>query len=56
MVTGWKGAMLRPLDRFFEKDGAGTFLHIRVDGKSKQPKFGVILAGKRLEAPLPKRK
>jgi len=56
MVTGWKGAILRPLDRFFEKDGAGTFLHIRVDGTSKQPKFGVILAGKRLEAPLPKRK
>ncbi|HTX38764.1 MAG TPA: hypothetical protein VME43_27245, partial [Bryobacteraceae bacterium] len=56
LVTGWKGALLRPLDRFFEKDGAGTFLHIRVDGTSKQPKFGVVLAGKRLEVPMPKRK
>ena len=56
MVTGWKSAILRPLDRIFEKDGAGTLLHIRVDGTSKQPKFGVMFAGRRLEAPLPKRK
>ena len=55
MVTGWKKLVLRPVDRFFEKNGAGTFLRIRVDGTSKAPKFGVMLAGRQLEAPLPKR-
>ena len=56
MVTGWKRALLKPVDRFFEKDGAGTFLHIRVDGTSKAPKLGVIIAGKTLEAPLPRKR
>jgi hypothetical protein len=55
MVTGWKRSVLKPVDRFFEKDGAGTFLHIHVDGTSRAPKFGVILGGKTLQAPLPKR-
>jgi hypothetical protein len=55
MVTGWKRVLLKPVDRLFEKNGAGTFLHIRIDGISKAPKFGVIIAGKTLEAPLPKR-
>ena len=55
MVTGWKKVVLKPVDRLFEKEGAGTFLRIRVDGTSKAPKFGVNLAGRQLEAPLPKR-
>jgi hypothetical protein len=55
MVTGWKRVVLKPVDRFFEKDGAGTFLRIRVDGTSKAPRFGVNIAGRQLEAPLPKR-
>lgn len=55
MVTGWKRVVLKPVDRFFEKDGAGTFLRIRVDGTSKAPKFGVNIAGRQLEAPLPRR-
>jgi hypothetical protein len=55
MVTGWKRTVLRPVDRFFEKDGAGTYLHIRVEGTSRAPRFGVILGGKTLEAPLKKR-
>jgi hypothetical protein len=56
MVTGWKRALLKPVDRFFEKDGAGTFLNIRIDGTSKAPKLGVVIAGRTFEAPLPKRK
>ena len=56
IVGGWKGALLRPIDRFFEKDGAGTLLHIRVDGTSRAPKFGVVIAGRVLEAPLPKKR
>jgi hypothetical protein len=41
MVTGWKHWALKPVDPFFEKNGAGTFLHIRVDGSAKQPKFSI---------------
>jgi hypothetical protein len=46
MVTGWKKTVLQPIDRFFEKDGAGIFLHIRVNGTSKSPKFGLDLSRK----------
>ena len=41
MVTGWKRILLKPVDRFFEKEGAGTFLRIRVSGTSKSPHFGL---------------
>lgn len=40
-VSGWKHWALKPVDPFFEKDGAGTFLRIRVDGSSRQPQFGL---------------
>jgi hypothetical protein len=43
MVTGWKRWALKPVDRFFEKDGAGTFLRFHVGGTSKKPKFGLDL-------------
>jgi len=55
MVTGWKRSVLRLAGRFFEKDGAGTFLRIGIGGTSKAPRFGVNLAVRELEAPLPKR-
>jgi hypothetical protein len=45
MVTGWKRWALKPVDRFFEKDGAGTFLHIHIGGTSRKPKFGLDLRG-----------
>jgi len=41
MVTGWKRWILKPVDPFFEKNGAGTFLRIKVDGTTAQPKFGL---------------
>ena len=40
-MTGWKRYALIPADPFFAKHGAGTFLRIKVDGTSKQPKFGL---------------
>jgi AsmA-like protein len=40
-MTGWKRIILKPADPFFAKNGAGTFLHIKVDGTSRQPKFGL---------------
>ena len=39
--TGWKRWALKPIDPFFAKNGAGTFLRIKVDGSSKQPHFGL---------------
>ncbi len=45
MVTGWKRWALKPVDRFFEKEGAGTFLRIRIGGTSRKPKFGLDLKG-----------
>jgi hypothetical protein len=41
MVTGWKRWLLKPVDPFFSKDGAGTYLKIKVAGSSKAPKFGL---------------
>jgi hypothetical protein len=40
-MTGWKRWALKPVDPFFAKEGAGTFLRIAVTGSSQQPKFGL---------------
>lgn len=39
-LTGWKHWLAKPIDPFFSKKGAGTFVHIQVTGSSKEPKFG----------------
>ena len=39
-MTGWKRWVLKPIDPFFSKGGAGTLLRIQVVGTSKEPKFG----------------
>jgi hypothetical protein len=41
MVGGWKGMLLKPADRIFKKDGAGTLVPIHVDGTEQDPMFGV---------------
>lgn len=43
MVGGWKGMLLKPADRFFKKDGAGTEVPIHIDGTRKDPHFGIDL-------------
>lgn len=43
MVGGWKGLLLKPADRFFKKDGAGTQVPITVRGTRENPEFGVDL-------------
>jgi hypothetical protein len=43
MVGGWKGFLLKPADRFFRKEGAGTDLPIHITGTRSDPKFGVEL-------------
>jgi hypothetical protein len=40
-VSGWKHWLLKPVDPFFSKKGAGTYLKIKVVGSSKAPKFGL---------------
>ena len=39
-MTGWKRWLLKPIDPFFSKRGAGTLIGIQVVGSSKEPKFG----------------
>jgi hypothetical protein len=41
MVGGWKGLLLKPVDRFFKKDGAGTKVPIHIDGTREDPHFGL---------------
>jgi hypothetical protein len=43
--TGWKRWVLKPVDPFFSKRGAGTFLHIKVVGSTKDPQFGLDRGG-----------
>jgi len=40
MVGGWKGMLLKPADRFFKKDGAGTEIPIYIAGTRENPQFG----------------
>jgi hypothetical protein len=42
MVGGWKGMLLKPLDRHFEKNGAGTEIQIHITGTREAPEFGVV--------------
>jgi hypothetical protein len=39
-MSGWKRWVLKPIDPFFSKQGAGTLIHIQVTGTSEEPKFG----------------
>ena len=43
--SGWKRWVLKPVDPFFSKRGAGTFLHIKVVGSAKDPQFGLDRGG-----------
>ncbi|MGA8764327.1 MAG: hypothetical protein WB562_15780 [Candidatus Sulfotelmatobacter sp.] len=41
MTTGWKSILLKPVDRFFSKDGAGTEVPVKVTGTQSEPHFGL---------------
>jgi hypothetical protein len=41
MTTGWKSILLRPVDPFFSKGGAGTEIPIRITGTESEPHFGL---------------
>jgi hypothetical protein len=39
-VTGWKSIVLKPVDPFFSKNGAGTEIPVKVTGTKSEPHFG----------------
>ncbi|MGC1450592.1 MAG: AsmA-like C-terminal region-containing protein [Candidatus Sulfotelmatobacter sp.] len=45
MVGGWKGILLKPADRFFKKNGAGTEVPIYIAGTREKPQFGYNSVG-----------
>lgn len=46
LVTGWKSLLLKPVDPFLHKHGAGTEVAVRVTGTQSEPHFGLDLGGK----------
>jgi len=50
-MTGWKRWALKPVDPFFAKNGAGTFLRIKIEGSPHEPKFGLDHSHKNEPAP-----
>lgn len=41
MMTGWKSVLLKPVDPFFKKHGAGTELPVKVTGTRSEPHIGL---------------
>ena len=41
MTTGWKSILLKPVDPFFHKHGAGAELPFKVSGTRDEPHFGL---------------
>jgi hypothetical protein len=41
MVTGWKALLLKPVDPFFSKNGAGAEVPVRVNGTKSAPHFAL---------------
>lgn len=41
MTTGWKSILLKPVDPFFRKHGAGTELPFKISGTRDEPHFGL---------------
>lgn len=41
MTTGWKSLLLKPVDPFFSRNGAGTELPIKITGTRSEPRFGL---------------
>ena len=41
MVGGWKGMLLMPFDKVFQKNGVGTEIPFKIDGTRSDPHFGL---------------
>jgi len=42
-VTGWKSVLLKPVDPFFHKHGAGAEVPVKITGTQSEPHFGLDL-------------
>jgi hypothetical protein len=56
MIGGFASKLLKPLDGFFRKDGAGVEVPIHISGTRENPDFGVDFAGKQFNFPAGKKK
>jgi len=56
MVTGWKSILLKPVDPFFSKNGAGTEIPVKITGTKSEPHFGVDFGHKDEASAQPKNK
>jgi hypothetical protein len=45
MVTGWKSKLLKPLDPFLSRNGAGVQLPISITGQKNDVHFGLAFKG-----------
>jgi hypothetical protein len=45
-ATWWKSLMLKPVDPFFHKNGAGAEIPVKITGTNTAPKFGLDMGGK----------
>jgi hypothetical protein len=43
VASKWKSLLLKPVDPFFKKDGAGAEIPVKVTGTKGSPKFGLNL-------------
>ncbi len=43
MTTGWKSLLLKPVDPFFQKHGAGAEIPFKIGGTRDEPHFGLDL-------------
>jgi hypothetical protein len=49
MMTGWKSILLKPVDPFFHKNGAGTEVPFKVTGTRSEPHFGLDFRHKEMK-------
>ena len=49
MVTGWKSLLLKPIDPFFSKNGAGTEVPVSITGTKSDLHFGLDMHRKRAD-------
>ncbi len=46
VASKWKSVMLKPVDPFFKKEGAGAVIPVKISGTRSAPKFGLDLRHK----------
>jgi hypothetical protein len=43
VASRWKSLLLKPVDPFFKKNGAGAEIPVKISGTKSAPKFGLDL-------------